>query len=68
MANTSSPTPSVIMANVVPAFLVDGKPSSAAKNKPAKPPTSGISTSGIGSEPCDARLMAWMAKNEPSPV
>ena len=68
MEATSSPTPSVIMANVVPDFLVVTQPSSAAKNMPARPPTTGISTSGMGSAPSAARFMAWMAMKEPSPV
>ena len=65
---TSSPMPSVIMAKVVPDLRVVTKPSSAAKKRPASPPTTGISTSGMGSVPCPARFMAWMAMNEPSPV
>ena len=65
---TSSPTPSVIMAKVVPDFLVVTQPSSAAKNMPAKPPTIGINHTGMGKCPPAARFMAWMAMNEPSPV
>ena len=68
MAATSSPTPSVIMAKVVPDFLVVTKPSKMAKNAPARPPTSGMSTSGIPAEPLVAMFMAWMAMKEPSPV
>lgn len=56
------------MAKVVPDFLVVTQPSSAAKNMPARPPTTGISTSGTGRLPPLARFMAWMAMNEPSPV
>jgi len=48
--------------------LVVTQPSTAAKNMPARPPTTGISTSGIGRLPSAARFMAWMATNEPRPV
>lgn len=65
---TSSPTPSVIMANVVPDFLVVTKPSKMAKKAPASPPTMGISTSGMLKLPLLAMFMAWMAMNEPRPV
>ena len=60
--------PKVIMANVVPDFLVVTKPNKMAKNAPATPPTSGISTKGIGRPPLPAMFIAWMAMNEPRPV
>lgn len=60
--------PSVIMAKVVPDFLVVTKPSKMAKNMPASPPTNGMSTSGMGNLPAAARFMAWIAMNEPRPV
>ena len=56
------------MAKVVPDFLVVTKPSSTANSMPASPPTKGIRTSGIGMLPLLARFMAWIARNEPSPV
>jgi hypothetical protein len=65
---TSSPMPRVIMAKVVPDFLVVTKPSRMANSMPARPPTKGMSTSGMGMRPSPARFMAWMARNEPSPV
>ena len=68
MEATSSPIPSVIMANVVPDFLVVTKPSRMAKNAPARPPTMGMSTSGMLKLPLPAMFIAWMAMNEPRPV
>ncbi|MCY1311669.1 hypothetical protein D9M70_620000 [compost metagenome] len=60
--------PMVIMAKVVPDFLVVTKPSRMAKNIPARPPTSGMSTSGMVGPPLVAMFIAWMAMNEPRPV
>ena len=68
MAATSSPKPSVIMAKVVPDFLVLTYPNKMAKNMPPRPPTRGMSTSGTGNEPLAARFIVWMAMNEPSPT
>lgn len=60
--------PSVIIAKVVPDFFVVTKPSSTAKNMPARPPTSGMSTSGTGSAPLPAQFIACTAMKEPRPV
>ena len=62
MANTSSPSPRVIMAKVVPDLRVVTQPKSTAKPRPATPPTSGTSATGRGSEPSATLFSAWMAR------
>ena len=66
MAHTSSPTPSVIIANGVADFLVVTHPSSTANNMLARPPTMGIRLTGKGS-PLVTRLSVWMARKDPMP-
>jgi hypothetical protein len=51
MAHTSSPMPSVIMANGVAAFLVVTQPSNIATSMLARPPTMGIRLTGSGQPP-----------------
>jgi hypothetical protein len=67
IAQTSSPMPSVIIANVVADFLVVTQPSRSAKTTPARPPTIGIRLTGSGSTPLLTRLSVWIARNEPRP-
>ena len=67
MAQTSSPMPSVIMANGVAAFLVVTQPSTTANSAPASPPAIGTRLTGSGNWPPLTRLSVWMARNEPRP-
>ena len=64
---TNSPRPSEIMANTVPLRRVEMAPKIAPKTRPAAPPTSGISTTGIGRRWAIAAFMAWTAKKAPRP-
>ncbi len=60
--HTSSPTPRVIMAKVVPDLRVVTQPSRAAKPSPASPPTSGIRLTGRPKWPALARFSVWMVR------
>ena len=53
------PMPSEIIANAVPLRWVETQPKKIAKSSPARPPTSGISGSGIGSLLAPMTFMAW---------
>ncbi len=66
-AHTSSPMPSVIMANGVAAFLVVTHPSSSANASPARPPAIGTRLTGSGRWPAETRLSVWIARKEPRP-
>ena len=44
---TSSPSPSEIIENTVPARRVETEPNTMPKNKPAAPPINGITGKGI---------------------
>ena len=57
-----SPMPSEIIANTVPARLVEKLPNSKPKNKPASPPASGVSGSGIKNPAPPASWMRCIAK------
>ena len=56
IAHTSSPTPSVIIAKVVAAFLVVTQPNKRANARPAIPPTSGIRLTGRSKAPLPTAL------------
>ena len=58
MANTNSATPSVIMANGVPALRVVTQPSKMAKPMPVKPPMMGSKLTGMWSLPALTALSA----------
>ena len=66
-AATSSPMPSEIIAKAVPARLVETQPKMTAKNRPARPPTSGSSGSGIGSLPAPMTFSACAVMKPPRP-
>ena len=67
MAQMSSPTPNVIIAKVVPDFLVVTQPITTATSMLAKPPTMGIRLTGMASVPLLARFSVCIAKKEPIP-
>ena len=51
IAHTSSPTPKVIIANGVAAFLVVTQPNTTATSIAATPPTIGVKLTGSGQPP-----------------
>jgi hypothetical protein len=55
------------MENAVPARLVDTQPKSIANNKPANPPTNGITGSGMGNLPAAITFKAWAVMKPPMP-
>ncbi len=64
---TSSPMPSEIIANTVPARLVITQPMIIAKTRPPIPPNNGMNGSGIG-QPCDTTaFIMWQAAKPPRP-
>ena len=64
---TSSPRPSEIIEKTVPARRVETEPKMTAKNRPASPPTSGMTGSGMAYLLRTIAFIAWMATNPPSP-
>jgi len=60
-AATSSPNPSVIIANGVPDWRVLAQPSGSASSSPARPPSSGTRLTGSTSQPAASARSAWMA-------
>ncbi len=64
---TSSAMPSEIMAKTVPARFVEIAPNRMPKARPASPPTSGISGSGIGRRLSATTFIAWTVKKAPRP-
>ena len=64
---TSSPSPSEIMANAVPARRVETDPKMMPNARPLNAPTIGMRNSGTGSRSWITVFMAWTAKNPPRP-
>ena len=64
---TSSPMPSEIIANTVPARLVITQPTRIAKARPPMPPTRGMKGSGTGQSWLATAFMTWTARKPPRP-